>query len=182
MSGPLITCLSGEASNVLFNQALIATEISGEMAELGVFKGGSAAMIALVGLPSGKTVHLFDTFAGFPDGNHGGMFSDTSLEYVMEQLSPLPNVQFHVGLFQETSPAMEGTVWCFVHLDGDLYETTRAGLEFFYPAMSVGGIILLDDFGRDDWPGVEKAAREFMTGRPEEFEIVGEHQARIVKL
>jgi hypothetical protein len=46
-----------------------------------------------------------------------------------------------------------------VHLDADLYASTTAGLEFFYPRMIPGGIIITHDFSI--LPGVAHAFSEF---------------------
>jgi O-methyltransferase len=47
-----------------------------------------------------------------------------------------------------------------VHLDVDLYASTRAGLEFFYPRMIPGGIIITHDYST--LPGVAQAFSEFL--------------------
>src|SRR3954452_6474582 len=49
-----------------YRAARSALQLSGEVAEVGVYKGGTARMLAKVFAPAGKTVHLFDTFAGMP--------------------------------------------------------------------------------------------------------------------
>jgi len=54
---------------------------------------------------------------------------------------------------------LEQTTFAFVHLDADLYEPTRNGLEFFYPRVSSGGIILIHDYNA--WPGCRKAVDKF---------------------
>ena len=46
-----------------------------------------------------------------------------------------------------------------VHLDADLYASTLADLEFFYPRMIPGGIIITHDFST--LPGVARAFSEF---------------------
>lgn len=179
------TCLPVEARKVLAEQVRLTADIPGELAEVGVYKGGSAAIIAENKMVD-KPLHLFDTFRGLPEPTEAdtlkrGEFGDVDLKKVREDLAIFPNVIFQVGLFEWTSGLLYQKEWSFVHLDGDLYETTLQGLKFFYPKMSSGGIILLDDFGHKDCPGVEKAAREFMDGKPEQIEMVGNRQARIVK-
>ncbi len=52
----------------------------------------------------------------------------------------------------------------FVHLDVDLYESTLAGLEYFYPRLIPGGVILSHDYSI--LAGVKKAFEDFcMTNR-----------------
>ena len=47
-------------------------------------------------------------------------------------------------------------------MDADLYMPTKAGLEFFFPRMSKGGIILIHDYN-SDWPGLMRAVDEFVS-------------------
>jgi hypothetical protein len=55
----------------------------------------------------------------------------------------------------------------FVHIDVDLYEPTRESLEFLYPRVASGGIIVCDDYGFISCPGAVRAIDEYMAGRPE---------------
>lgn len=68
---------------------------------------------------------------------------------------------FKKGYFPDTVQGLEGHTFCFVYLDADLYTSIRDGLAFFYPRMIPGGVIVIDDYGTDNWPGVEKAVYEF---------------------
>ena len=48
-----------------------------------------------------------------------------------------------------------------VSLDTDLYEPTYQGLTYFYPRLSVGGMILIHDYNSRQFPGVGMAVRRF---------------------
>lgn len=61
----------------------------------------------------------------------------------------------------------EGTAFAMVHLDCDLYLPTKAALEFFYPKMVRGGLLILHDYDSGCWPGVTLAADEFFADKPE---------------
>lgn len=146
----------------------------GEVAQVGVYRGGTARMVAECFLSSRKRVYLFDTFEGLPqaskdDGANGAQnneekqFTDTDFSEVKEYFSDLPNVEFRKGFFPDTARGLENQEFCFVYLDADLYRSTKDGLDFFYPRMVPGGVIIMDDYGTKGWPGVEKAAREFCT-------------------
>ncbi len=71
---------------VLYQAAKHANAMDGEIAEVGVYKGGTGKLIAKT--CHGKTIHLFDTFSGTPDSNSDidfhkkGDLSDTSVEKV----------------------------------------------------------------------------------------------------
>jgi len=69
-------------------------------------------------------------------------------------------VFFHVGYFPDSVPeSVKGQSFAFVHLDADLFEPTMAGLSFFYPRLSIGGLIVVHDFNA--WAGARKAVDEF---------------------
>jgi ADP-heptose:LPS heptosyltransferase len=158
--------------------------VPGATAELGVYKGGSALLIAATA--QSASCHLFDTFTGIPakgeDDIHAvGDFSDTTLGTVKELLKDCPNARYHAGLFPDTAKGLEFETFKFVHIDGDQYQTTRDALEYFYPRLNDGGILLFDDYQWKNCPGVEKALTEFMADKPEALEHPTRHQALIVK-
>ena len=148
-------------------------EIEGKAAEVGVYKGGSARRIASI--LSDKDVLLFDTFEGMPETDFEerhkkGDFLDTSLESVKSYLSNKSNCKFFPGFFPDTTESLKDAVFSFVHLDGDYYETTKNGIEFFYPRLTKGGIMFFDDYEWCDCPGVRKAIDEFFADKQEEIE------------
>ena len=61
------------------------------------------------------------------------------------------------------------TRFALVHLDADLYEPTKAGLEYFYDKLEPGGFLILHDYGSPHWPGVLRAAQEFFANKPEKL-------------
>ena len=50
----------------------------------------------------------------------------------------------------------------FVHIDVDLYQPTLDSLEFFYPRLHKGGVIVIDDYGYTQFPGAKKSVDEFL--------------------
>ncbi|WP_289296432.1 TylF/MycF/NovP-related O-methyltransferase [uncultured Reyranella sp.] len=55
-----------------------------------------------------------------------------------------------------------------LHLDMDLYEPTLAALRHLYPLVSPGGIVLLDEYGMDGFPGESAAFDDFFgANRPQ---------------
>jgi O-methyltransferase len=163
--------------------AKAALKLPGDMAEVGVFQGGSARLICEV--KGDRPLHLFDTFEGLPAP---GQYDDKvfeaggfvcSLESVSKFLSPFPNVHFYKGLFPHTSGPVADKKFSFVNLDVDLYESTLSAIEFFYPRMSACGILLSHDY--NGVSGVPKAINEFFADKPETIiELMGS-QCMIVK-
>lgn len=57
-------------------------------------------------------------------------------------------VVFLQGWFKDTLPAIPpGQRFALVRLDGDLYESTLDALTHLYPNLSVGGWLVVDDYG-----------------------------------
>jgi O-methyltransferase len=166
---------SGLAMNGCEGYQLLATvtaavgKLAGDLAEVGVNRGGSAKLICEA--KGSRDLHLFDTFAGLPPpGDHDrgtvfweGQFAATQ-ESVQRYLARYPNVHFHKGLFPATADPIMNLQFCFVHLDVDFYEGTRAGLEIFYPRMVPGGVLMSHDY---DAAGVRRAVDEFFADKPE---------------
>ncbi len=150
------------------------------LAEVGVYKGGTSYFISslLARLKCSRAaLHGFDTFEGhaaidiatenFREPFHkAGMFSETAFDSVRAYLEQFPYARLYQGRFQETCDQVRGRPFHFVHLDVDLYEVTRAGLEFFDEHLVTGGIIVVDDYGFYTCPGVKRAVDEFIEPRP----------------
>src|SRR5215467_10155400 len=124
----------------LYQLVLKTRKVPGAIAELGVYRGGSARLIA--SLKGDKELHLFDTFEGMPevradaDPHHSsGDFGGSWLEEVKRYLSGFDRIFFYQGFFPDSAKELAKTPIRFslVHLDVDIYESTKAGLEFFYP-------------------------------------------------
>lgn len=150
-----------------------ARHIHGDVAQLGVYRGGSAKIIAECFKGKNRKIYLFDTFDGLPEEVKEGeskLFSDTSVSEVKKYLKDYSEIEFKVGFFPDTARDLSGKTFSFVYLDGDMYESIRDGLEFFYPKLAPGGIILVDDYGSLKWTGVKKAVEE-LTARENIEEI-----------
>jgi predicted O-methyltransferase YrrM len=168
----------------LYRYLKMSAPIVGAIAELGVYKGGAAKLIATV-VPD-KKLYLFDTFEGMPneqfiDKHKAGDFDDTSIEEVSHLLQGLTNIVFRKGYFPDTAKGLEAERFAFVHIDGDLYQSTLDALTFFYPRMTKGGIIVLDDYEWPHCPGVKQAIDEFFLGKPEKPFVRRQYQAVLVK-
>ena len=153
---------------MLYSIAKSQQELDGDMAEVGVYQGGSAKLISEV--KGDRKLFLFDTFIGLQelsdDDTHFGKkhwkkneFGDTSLETVKDYLSSYNNIQIIEGEFPKTTDCIHDSKFSFVHLDVDLYRSTIECLKFFYPRLVKGGIILVHDYHSN---GIQKAFKEFL--------------------
>jgi O-methyltransferase len=165
--------------------ALRATEkVLGDLAEVGAGYGASAKLIVDHSF-NHRPLHLFDTFEGLPEVTsrdnpkfNPGDFRG-SLESIRQYLGNRP-VFYYKGLFPETAEPVKDKRFSFVHLDVDLYESTLAGLQFFYPRLSPGGILISHDYLSSE--GVDAAFKEFFANKPEPvIELMG-YQCMVVKL
>lgn len=173
---------------VLYDLATQVAALPGQIAEVGVYQGGTVLALAMA--HPDKTVYAYDTFTGMPFGDRidvhkTGEFDNCSAESLRVQAAEhgLVNVAIRPGIFASSAIHEKHKQFCFVHLDGDQYRSTRDGLAFFYPRMTPGGIIALDDYTWPYCPGVEQAVREFRAGHPVPLHrfSFSPHQAYIVK-
>lgn len=158
---------------ILNLKQILAHGIEGDFAELGVWKGNTASVLAHYAAQYGRRVFLFDTFEGFDrkdlvgqDASHNDqMFNDTSIGLVKEVIGENARVcDFIAGRFPDSIPEpCRQKTFAAVSLDCDLYEPMKAGLDFFYPRLAHGGMLFLHDYGSGHWPGATKAIDEFCT-------------------
>lgn len=174
--------LSFEEAYTIWMTTRKTAHLEGDIAELGVYRGASARLIGET--KGARQFHLFDTFEGLPDpsekdaGFRPGQYA-CSLESVQQYLTGIEGLHFHRGFFPSTAGPAAECRFSFVHLDVDLYQSTRDGLEFFYPRMAPGGVIISHDYL---WSvGVKRAFDEFFAGKPEPVLEPSGSQALIVK-
>lgn len=159
---------------------LHSLELDGERAECGVFQGFSALFACRVaasgrGGYDGAGFHLIDSFAGFPEPRpedfialksgqetrnapaFGAGDAAVSFDQVRAVFREFPGVRLHRGFIPPVLEDLPDTRWSFVHIDVDLHEPTLASLEYFYPRLVAGGIMICDDYGSRLFPGARKA-------------------------
>ena len=159
--------------NFLKNYAeeIYRRNITGNVAEAGVFQGDFAALINKY-FPDRK-LYLFDTFGGFDERDikfeegysdnpmKGDHFKETSIELVKSKMRYLDNVIIKQGFVPESFDGFEDK-FCFVNLDMDLYKPTLEALKYFYPRMIEGcGILVHDYFDTFNFPNLKKGVIEF---------------------
>lgn len=159
--------------NLIFEQ-IVKENIGGDVAELGVYKGNTAVLLARFARARHANAYLFDTFQGFSKTDITGVdahkeqeFEDTSIESV-KRLVGTDNIRYVVGYFPDSTAGLDTpSCFCLVHLDCDLYMPMKAGLEYFYPRLAPGGFLLLHDYSSLYWDGAERAIDEFLADKRE---------------
>lgn len=174
---------------LLYKLALQCRKIGGDVAEVGVYRGGTARLLAEAFGQTKKTIHLFDTFSGMPpadpkkDWHRRGDFDDTSLTSVRSFLMDYSSVRLHAGLFPQTAASLEtGSTFSFVHVDVDIYQSVLDSCCFFYPRLERGGVMVFDDYGFLTCPGAKLAVDEFFQENPEEPCYLPTGQCLVIKI
>lgn len=181
------TALNKSSAYVLYKLAMNCVNLDGFYAELGVYKGASAK-IMFEATKREKDFYLFDTFEGLPVSEtrydafwKRGGFNNTTLDEVRGFLFQ-DNFHFFKGVFPETLEKIpQNSMFAFVHIDPDLYQGVMDACRFFYPRMTLGGIMLLDDYGLLSCRGVRMAVDEFFADKVEHPVYLSTGQSFIVK-
>jgi len=168
----------------LYNIAKSIRTIPGDLAECGVYHGGSSHLMLVATAPAGKRLHGFDSFEGLSEPvkvdlvstNYTFKWQKNDMRSDIKRTDH--NLKQHSGrykLYKGWIPDRFNEVsekrFSLVHIDVDLYEPTLAALEFFYPRLSPGGIIVCDDYGFESCPGARRAMDEFFSDKPEEVVV-----------
>ena len=170
-------------------------ELEGDIAECGVYRGGTLIPLGLYLAQNNikKKIFGFDSFAGFGDQarldpieqayvRRYGSCTDTSCEFVqakIDQLNLSRQIVLIEGYFDTSLNAVKDKRFCFLHLDCDLYESYKVCLNFFYNRMVTGGVILFDEYNDSPCPGCNRAVDEFLMDKPEKpIEISSDNYVR----
>jgi O-methyltransferase len=141
---------------------------TGALIEIGVWRGGTAALIATQARRLGlcDKVYACDTFsgvvkAGDEDPDYvGGEHADTSRRLVEELFYTtlkLNNIEILTGVFpEETGGIVENLKFRFCHIDVDVYQSAKDVAEWIWPRLVPGGMIVYDDYGWDTTPGIAR--------------------------
>ena len=186
------TVVSQDRCLVLYDLAGQTLGLDGAWFECGVYRGGTAMLLATVIQGSGYDIplHLFDTFQGMPevdpkvDRHRKGDFHDTDVVEVMRRLYDIDSksVIFHQGFIPDT---FEGLALpngiALAHVDVDIFKSVWDCCEFIYPRLVPGGFLLFDDYRFPKCPGAKKAVDEFFSNLPETPQVLPTRQALVVK-
>ncbi|MBV9336569.1 MAG: class I SAM-dependent methyltransferase [Solirubrobacterales bacterium] len=147
------------------------TNVPGAILEVGVWRGGSGALMAWRAASLGMSEHVYlcDTWEGVVKTGpsdiyyHDGKHDDASRQMVEALLRDmqLTNVKLLQGIFpDDTSDRVEDNVFRLVHIDVDVYQSARDVFRWAWPRLSEGGIVVFDDYGCPATPGVTEFVNE----------------------
>jgi hypothetical protein len=140
--------------------------VPGNLMETGAWRGGATIFMRAVLKAHGVTdrrVWVADSFRGLPPPDaqqyphdagldlHAHAYLAVPLEQVkanFERYGLLDDqVAFLQGWFRDSLPGCPVERLAVLRLDGDLYESTMDALVYLYPKLSVGGYVIIDDYG-----------------------------------
>ncbi len=145
--------------------------LGGDILEVGVWRGGTGCLMAVrAGLMgSSAKVYLADTFsgvvkAGVMDPSYkGGEHADTSVDFVLKSMEALglKNVDLLVGIFPEdTGKIVEDRRFSLCHIDVDVYSSAADVLDWVWPRLLPGGVVVFDDYGTIETGGMTRLINE----------------------
>lgn len=170
------TVIPDQKINSIIELSKSVIDLPGEVCEVGVWRG--AIGIVFGEIFKNKKIYMFDTFDGISyhneqfdnvhrKGDFGRESKHSAVDYaefeeVKNILSIYSNISLHKGIFPvETSDIIKNERFCLVHVDVDIYQSYKDCLEFFYPKMVEGGLILLDDYAISTCEGATIAVDNF---------------------
>ena len=165
---------------------VLDNNIPGDFVECGVWRGGSCMLMVYTLMESGikdRTIWLYDTFAGMtkPGEQDGAAEKEEwemnkitdeknkwclgELEEVKQNLQstgyPVNNFRIIKGKVEDTIPSDMPQKIAILRLDTDWYQSTKHELEYLYPLLQKGGVLIVDDYGA--WQGARKATDEYFS-------------------
>lgn len=179
----------------LLRYFLATLEVPGARAECGTYRGATALLLCHAWRSEradfdGTGFHLVDSFSGtststghdlIPVREPGGAArmttffppgrTDVTADMVRGFFREFPGARVCAGWIPGVFGDLPETSWAFVHLDLTLYEATLAGLQYFYPRLSPGGVLVC--VGSVFCPGVQKAVDEFTAAHDAPYIVLG---------
>ena len=158
-----------------------------DFAECGCWRGHSSYLISTLIKESKKKIsfHIFDSFEGLSKSS----IEDKEFFYKNEKDKERTSVQFsssenfvknkvlkdfnfvkiYKGWIPDRFKEVENLKFSLVHIDVDLYKPTLSSLEFFFPKIVKGGVLVCDDYNASFFPGAKNAWDKYFTDKDYQF-------------
>jgi O-methyltransferase len=156
-------------AHIVVTAATHALNFPGDFVECGVNRGGlSMAVCEYLNFGQlDRTFYLMDTFRGIPQKYHRDWHVDyyrECYEEVRERFARFPNVKLIRGEIPGTLDEVKCEKIAFMSIDMNTAVPERAALECFWPRLSHGGIVIMDDYGWTANREQKKSDDEFAKG------------------
>jgi len=168
---------------------VVKRSVPGDLIETGVWRGGATifmrGVLKVLGVTD-RNVWVADSFEGLPTPDAekfpleaqaiAGPFLTKACNHLAVGIEDVrgnfaayglldEQVRFLKGWFRDTLPQAPIERLAVMRLDGDLYESTRDALVNLYDRLSIGGYVIIDDYGEDSWTYCRRAIDEFRAAR-----------------
>jgi hypothetical protein len=158
----------------LYNLAKAFSVIDGDLAECGAHRGRGSYLMLAANRHNQKHMYSFDSFEGLSEPTDADASGDKRVQpwamndFAVAEEEAAANLAAFKGRFTlykgwipERFPEVSDRRFSLVHIDVDLYDPTLASVEFFWPRLNPGGLIVCDDYASRRCPGAKKAMDEF---------------------
>lgn len=174
-------------------EKILENDVAGDITEFGCYIGTTGLFMRRLLNHYDKeerTLYAYDSFAGLPDKTtadssaigvdfKGGELYVSKKQFLQTfQKAGLQAPKTHKAWFKDLAPNQLPEEIAYAFLDGDFYESIRDSLEHVWPRLSPGGMITIDDYGKDALPGVERAVSEYFRGIP--IHLYHEHNIAVI--
>jgi hypothetical protein len=154
--------------------AKVSNNSEGLFCEFGVYQ---ARTINYIARKIGSQVYGFDSFKGLPEDWRAGFPAGTFGLDSKGLPTCEPNVELIVGWFDETLPNFivdHKNELAFLHIDCDLYSSTKTIFRYLGPQLRPGSLIVFDEyFNYPGWQQHEhRAFEEFIESTGHRFEYL----------
>lgn len=165
-------------------------QVPGHVAEFGCWKGSTTLLLAkslqIFDPTSLKQVHVFDSFEGLTEfhevdadareqiGAYRG--SKEELLRCAEVAGVEEDLVLHIGRIEETLPKFTRTHpemrFSFIYCDTDLYLATKVIMSELWKSLTIGGLMVFDQWNMSEFPGEGVAVNEFVEKSAGSLEVV----------
>ncbi|MFC3691821.1 TylF/MycF family methyltransferase [Chenggangzhangella methanolivorans] len=176
--GHAIEGIPDERCFVLQNVIRALKDVPGDVAECGLRFGKSTAFMLEADPRKDRSWRLFDSFEGLSEPEAADALADTGKAHWGKSDLDVPeeivrrdlqgfgqDLHFYKGWIPTRFPEVADRTFALLHVDVDLYRPTVDSLEFFWPRMVPGAVVVCDDYGSRKCPGAKQAFDEFFADK-----------------
>ena len=183
---------------MMYNEVMgLIYDVPGDIVEFGVAGGISFVSFVRIqkifegnmkGLER-RSFYGFDSFEGLPELTNSDYSNKPPVEHMRKggfvdpEGFPLlknfsekhDNVHLVKGWFDDTLPIFfeenPHVSFSLIHVDCDLYASTKVVLDYCWPRLNPGGVILFDELNQPNYPGETVAFTEYFSDKPAKFSM-----------
>ncbi len=175
--------VSKDEVRIILRELARTLSVPGDVVELGCYVGTTSLYLQRALLGGGKTLHVYDSFAGLPQKSSydaspsGEQFKPgelaatkaTFIAHFKRANLPLPII--HKAWFGDLTAADMPARICFAYLDGDFYESIMDSLRVIWPQLQPGAVIVIDDYHNLALPGAQRAVDDWLRTHPARLQV-----------